>query len=112
MHVRSARCGLPRSEATLTFPLTIVLRYSQLEPKERRLAQAVNDYTQWFLSRLRHLTERCKTANGYVPDASRWPTQVQPGDLGVLAARLREAGVRGCAGSSEALSRATSDLPG
>lgn len=47
---------LHRSEATLTFPLTIVLRYTQLEPEERRLAQAANDYTQWFLSRLRHLT--------------------------------------------------------
>jgi glutathione S-transferase len=47
---------LHRSEATLTFPLTIVLRYSQLEPEERRLAQAASDYTQWFLSRLRHLT--------------------------------------------------------
>ena len=45
-----------RSEATLTFPLTIVLRYSQLEPEERRLQQAASDYTQWFLSRLRHLT--------------------------------------------------------
>lgn len=47
---------LHRSEATLTFPQTIVLRYSQLEPEERRLQQAVDDYAQWFLSRLRHLT--------------------------------------------------------
>ncbi len=47
---------LHRSEATLTFPQTIVLRYSQLEAQERRLPQAVEDYTQWFLSRLRHLT--------------------------------------------------------
>ena len=47
---------LHRSEATLTFPLTIVFRYSQLEPEERRLQQAAGDYTQWFLSRLRHLT--------------------------------------------------------
>lgn len=47
---------LHRSEATLTFPLTIVLRYSQLESAERRLQQAADDYTQWFLSRLRHLT--------------------------------------------------------
>ncbi|HVF16919.1 MAG TPA: glutathione S-transferase family protein [Steroidobacteraceae bacterium] len=45
-----------RSEATLTFPLTIVLRYTQLEPEARRLQQAASDYTQWFLSRLRHLT--------------------------------------------------------
>ncbi|MFV3078126.1 glutathione S-transferase family protein [Niveispirillum fermenti] len=47
---------LHRSEATLTFPQTIVLRYSRFEPEERRLAQAASDYTQWFLSRLRHLT--------------------------------------------------------
>ncbi|MEJ2814163.1 glutathione S-transferase family protein [Caulobacter sp. CCG-8] len=47
---------LHRSEATLTFPQTIVLRYSRLEPEERRLKQAADDYAQWFLSRLRHLT--------------------------------------------------------
>ena len=47
---------LHRSEATLTFPQTIVLRYTRLEPMERRLQQAADDYTQWFLSRLRHLT--------------------------------------------------------
>lgn len=40
-------------EATLTFPQTIVLRYSKLEPPERRLPQAVEDYTRWFLGRLR-----------------------------------------------------------
>jgi glutathione S-transferase len=47
---------LHRSEATLTFPLTIVLRYRQLETEARRLPQAADDYAQWFLSRLRHLT--------------------------------------------------------
>jgi glutathione S-transferase len=51
---------LHRSDATLTFPLTLVLRYSQLEPEERRLQQAVDDYTQWFLSRLRHVTRALK----------------------------------------------------
>jgi glutathione S-transferase len=44
---------LHRSDATLTFPQTIVLRYTQLEPEERRLKQAVDDYTAWFFSRLR-----------------------------------------------------------
>jgi glutathione S-transferase len=47
---------LHRSEATLTFPLTLVLRYTQLEPEERRLQRVADDYTQWFLSRLRHVT--------------------------------------------------------
>jgi glutathione S-transferase len=40
-------------EATLTFPQTLVLRYSLLEPEERRLPQAVEDYSRWFLARLR-----------------------------------------------------------
>ena len=44
---------LHRSDATLTFPQAIVLRYTRLEPEERRLPQAVEDYTIWFLSRLR-----------------------------------------------------------
>lgn len=44
---------LYRSDATLTFPQTIVLRYTRLEPEERRLPQAVADYSQWFLSRLK-----------------------------------------------------------
>lgn len=41
-------------EATLTFPQTIHLRYTRLEPPERRLAQAAEDYAQWFGSRLRN----------------------------------------------------------
>jgi glutathione S-transferase len=48
---------LHRSDATLTFPQTIVLRYSQLEPEERRLKQAVDDYTQWFFARLRSVDQ-------------------------------------------------------
>ncbi len=41
------------SDATLTFPQTIVLRYTQLEPEARRLPQAVADYRAWFYGRLR-----------------------------------------------------------
>lgn len=44
---------LVMGEATLTFPQTIVLRYTQLEPPERRIPQAAEDYKKWFLSRLR-----------------------------------------------------------
>ncbi len=44
---------LYRSDATLTFPQTLVLRYSRLEPEERRHPQVVEDYSIWYLSRLR-----------------------------------------------------------
>ena len=48
-------------EATLTFPQTLILRYGRFEPPERRLAQAAEDYTRWFLSRLRTLEPRLAT---------------------------------------------------
>jgi glutathione S-transferase len=41
------------SDATLTFPQTLVLRYTQLEPQERRNPQVASDYAKWFLGRLR-----------------------------------------------------------
>src|SRR4029077_5836777 len=41
------------SDATLTFPQTLVLAYSQLEPEERRVPQVATDYAKWFLGRLR-----------------------------------------------------------
>ena len=44
---------LHRSDATLTFPLTLVLRYTRHEPEERKNPQVVEDYTKWFFSRLR-----------------------------------------------------------
>jgi glutathione S-transferase len=40
-----------RSDATLTFPLTIHFRYKALEPEERRSAQVSEDYRKWFLGR-------------------------------------------------------------
>ena len=40
-------------EATLTFPQTLVLRYRRLEPVERRVPQAADDYARWFLARVR-----------------------------------------------------------
>ncbi len=40
-------------EATLTFPQTLVLRYTQLEPEERRNPQVAADYAKWFFGRLR-----------------------------------------------------------
>jgi glutathione S-transferase len=41
------------SDATLTFPQTLVLRYAQLEPEERRNPQVATDYAKWFFGRLR-----------------------------------------------------------
>lgn len=40
-------------EATLTFPLTLVLRYDRFEDDGHRLPQVAADYSRWFLARLR-----------------------------------------------------------
>jgi glutathione S-transferase len=48
---------LYRSDATLTFPQTLVLRYTRLEPEERRNPQVAADYRKWFLARLRCVEE-------------------------------------------------------
>jgi len=48
-------------EATLTFPQTLILRYARFEPPERRQPQVVEDYTKWFLARLRTLERRLST---------------------------------------------------
>ncbi len=48
-------------ETTLTYPLTIVMRYTRFESPERRLPQAVEDYTRVFLSRLRPLASALET---------------------------------------------------
>lgn len=42
-------------EATLTFPQTLVLRYSRFESEDRRLPSVAEDYGKWFLARLRTL---------------------------------------------------------
>ncbi len=44
---------LHRSDATLTFPQTLVLRYTRLEPEERRNPQVATDYRRWFAARMR-----------------------------------------------------------
>jgi glutathione S-transferase len=43
-------------EATLTFPQTLVLRYSKLELPQRRQPQVVEDYQRWFLARLKTIS--------------------------------------------------------
>ncbi len=56
---------LHRSDATLTFPLTIVLRYTRLEPEARKLPQAVEDYKAFFLG-------RAKTIEAALADGRSW----------------------------------------
>ena len=57
--------GLHFGEATLTFPQTLVLRYTRLEPKERRNPQVADDYGRWFSARLKGLSPRLAEGGGW-----------------------------------------------
>jgi len=57
--------GLHFGEATLTFPQTLVLRYTRLEPEARRNPQVAEDYAKWFMARLRGLEARLIEGGGY-----------------------------------------------
>ncbi|OPZ00578.1 glutathione S-transferase [Bradyrhizobium sacchari] len=57
------------SDATLTFPQTLVLRYSQHEPEQRN-NKVVGDYAKWFLGRLRAV--EAATANADTLCAGRF----------------------------------------
>lgn len=48
---------LYHSDATLTFPQTLYLRYNIMEPEERKQPQVADDYRKWYLARLRKLNE-------------------------------------------------------
>ena len=48
---------LYHSDATLTFPQTLFLRYTRLEPDETKAVVGA-DYRKWYLSRLRMLNAR------------------------------------------------------
>jgi len=52
---------LYHSDATLTFPQTIYLRYAKFEPVERRSEQVAEDYRLWFLARLRLLDQHIES---------------------------------------------------
>lgn len=51
---------LYHSDATLTFPQTIVMRYTLLEPQGEQMAAVVRDYGRWYIARLRRLDGHIK----------------------------------------------------
>jgi len=58
---------LYHSDATLTFPQTIFLRYTRLEPDETK-AVVGDDYRKWYLARLRMLNNRVAEHDYLVAD--------------------------------------------
>lgn len=54
---------LHMSDATLTFPQTLVLRYTHFEAPDRLQPQVAADYARWFLARLRAVDAAVQNAD-------------------------------------------------
>lgn len=54
------------SDATLTFPQTVFIRYAIEEPAERGLRDAATDYAKWFHARLRKLNAHLEDGREYL----------------------------------------------
>ncbi|MCC2603278.1 glutathione S-transferase family protein [Sphingopyxis yananensis] len=59
------RNWMHRSDATLTFPLAVMIRYTQVEVPERRLPQAAADYKAFFAG-------RAKSIEAALADGREW----------------------------------------
>lgn len=59
---------LYQSDATFTFPQTLMLRYGQFASEETALPQVVEDYRAWYLGRLRWLDAHLETKEWLVAD--------------------------------------------
>lgn len=59
---------LHMGEATLVPPLTILVRYGMLEPRERRLPQAVEDFTGVYHDRLKLVAQRLEASDYMAAD--------------------------------------------
>jgi glutathione S-transferase len=94
------RNWLHRSDATLTFPLAIMLRYTRVEPEERRLAQAVADYKAFFGGRARSIEAALADGREWLTAGRFTIADIAAGYAAFLATRL---------GAEDVLGEATKD---
>ncbi|MCA1662518.1 MAG: glutathione S-transferase family protein [Novosphingobium sp.] len=82
------RNWLHRSDATLTFPLAIMIRYTRVEPRDRRLAQAVEDYKAFFGGRARSIEAALADGREWLCAGRFTIADVCVGFAGYLATRI------------------------
>jgi glutathione S-transferase len=89
------RNWLHRSDATLTFPLAIMIRYTRVEPPERRLAQAVADYKAFFGGRARSIEAALSDGRDWLVAGRFTIADIAIGYAAFLATTLRADDVLG-----------------
>lgn len=81
--------ALHYGEATLTFPQTLVLRYSVLEPEEKRQPEVAAAYSKWFMKRLEEGLGRWLETSDYVAADRFTAADVSVGYALLLADNLK-----------------------
>jgi glutathione S-transferase len=77
-----------QSDATLTFPQTIVLRYRVLEPEEKRQPKVASDYEAWFLARMTWVERGLADGRAYLAAGRFTAADIAVGYACLLAGHL------------------------
>ncbi len=77
-----------QSDATFTFPQTLVLRYRLLEPPERRQPKVADDYAKWFLARFQAVERQLADGREWLVADRFTAADIAVGYACLLAAQL------------------------
>jgi glutathione S-transferase len=77
-----------QSDATFTFPQTLVLRYRVLEPPEKRQPKVADDYAKWFLARFQAVERQLADGREWLVAGRFTAADIAVGYAALLAAQL------------------------
>jgi len=77
-----------QSDATFTFPQTLVLRYRVLEPPEKRQPKVADDYAKWFLARFQAVERQLADGREWLVAGRFTTADIAVGYACLLAAQL------------------------
>lgn len=78
-----------QSDATFTFPQTLVLRYRVLEPPEKRQPAVADAYARWFLARMRWVEAHLEDGRDWLVAGRFTAADIAVGYACLLAANLK-----------------------
>jgi glutathione S-transferase len=77
-----------QSDATFTFPQTLVLRYRELEPPEKRQPAVADAYAKWFLARMSWVETHLADGRAWLAAGRFTAADIAVGYACLLAANL------------------------
>lgn len=78
-----------QSDATFTFPQTLVLRYRHLEPEGRRQPAVADDYARWFRGRMKWVEQHLQDGRAWLVAGRFTAADIAVGYACLLAQTLK-----------------------